>query len=45
MTATSLWHDIGRDENLLTKILRLAVLLVIGAVFYFFAVLPLTWRQ
>jgi len=45
MTATGLWQDIGAGGNVLTKFLRLAFLLGAGVVFYFLAVLPLTWPQ
>jgi cellulose synthase (UDP-forming) len=45
MTATGLWQDIGAGENIFTKFLRLAFLLAAGVVFYFLAVLPLTWPQ
>jgi hypothetical protein len=45
MTATGLWQDIGAGENFFTKFLRLVFLLAAAAVFYFLAVLPLTWPQ
>ena len=45
MTATALWQDIGAGENLLTKLLRMIFLLLAVVVFYFLAVLPLTWPQ
>ncbi len=45
MTATGFWNDIGRGENPITKIVRLVFVLAVGCVFYFFAVLPLTWPQ
>ncbi|HUB00970.1 MAG TPA: UDP-forming cellulose synthase catalytic subunit [Terracidiphilus sp.] len=45
MTATGLWQDIGAGENLLTKLLRLLFLLAAAGMFYFLAVLPLTWPQ
>jgi cellulose synthase (UDP-forming) len=45
MTATDLWQDIGAGENIFTKFLRLAFLLAAAVVFYFLAVLPLTWPQ
>jgi cellulose synthase (UDP-forming) len=45
MTATGLWQDIGAGENLLTKLLRMIFLLLAVVVFYFLAVLPLTWPQ
>ncbi|HXR39413.1 MAG TPA: UDP-forming cellulose synthase catalytic subunit [Terracidiphilus sp.] len=43
MTAAGLWQDIGAGENILTKFLRLAFLLLAGAIFCFLAVLPLAW--
>jgi cellulose synthase (UDP-forming) len=45
MTLSGLWQDIGAGDNVLTKFLRLAFLLAAGVVFYFLAVLPLTWPQ
>jgi cellulose synthase (UDP-forming) len=45
MTASGLWQDIGAGENLLTKLLRFLFLVVGAFVFYFLAVLPLTWPQ
>jgi cellulose synthase (UDP-forming) len=45
MTASGLWQDIGAGENILTRFLRLVFLLVAALVFYFLAVLPLTWPQ
>jgi cellulose synthase (UDP-forming) len=45
MTATGLWQDIGAGENILTKFIRLVFLLSAGIVFYFLAILPLTWPQ
>src|SRR5260370_35825208 len=45
MTATTLWQDIGAGETLFTKLLRMIFLLLAGVVFYFLAVLPLTWPQ
>ena len=45
MTATGLWQDIGAGENIFTKFLRLIFLLAAATVFYFLAVLPLTWPQ
>jgi cellulose synthase (UDP-forming) len=45
MTATGLWQDIGAGENVLTRFLRLLFLLAAAVVFYFLAVLPLTWPQ
>ena len=45
MTATGLWQDIGAGENIFTKFLRLVFLLAAVVVFYFLAVLPLTWPQ
>src|ERR1035441_4670826 len=45
MTASGLWQDIGAGENLFTKFLRFVFLLVAALLFYFMAVLPLTWPQ
>ncbi len=45
MTPSGLWQDIGAGENAVTKLLRLIFLLIGAAVFYFLAVLPLTWPQ
>ena len=45
MTVTGLWQDIGAGENVFTKILRLLFLLAAAVVFFFLAVLPLTWPQ
>ncbi len=45
MTATGLWQDIGAGENIFTRLLRLLFLLAATVVFYFLAVLPLTWPQ
>src|ERR1700684_1895785 len=45
MTASDLWQDIGAGENFFTKLLRLIFLLAAGLIFYFLAVLPLTWPQ
>jgi cellulose synthase (UDP-forming) len=45
MTATGLWQDIGAGENIFTKVLRFLFLLAAAAVFYFLAVLPMTWPQ
>jgi cellulose synthase (UDP-forming) len=45
MTATGLWQDIGAGENLVTKLLRMIILLLTVVIFYFLAVLPLTWPQ
>jgi cellulose synthase (UDP-forming) len=45
MTVTGLWQDIGAGENVFTKILRFAFLLGAAVVFFFLAVLPLTWPQ
>lgn len=45
MTAVDLWQDIGAGETFLTKLLRFLILGVAAVVFYFFAVLPLTWPQ
>ena len=45
MTVAGLWQGIGAGENIFTKVLRLAFLLAAGTIFYFLAVLPLTWPQ
>jgi cellulose synthase (UDP-forming) len=45
MSATGLWQDIGAGETLFTKLLRMIFLLLAVVVFYFLAVLPLTWPQ
>jgi cellulose synthase (UDP-forming) len=45
MTPTALWQDIGAGENLLTKLLRFAFMAAAAVVFYFLAVLPLSWPQ
>ena len=45
MTVTGLWQDIGAGENVVTKILRVAFLLIATAVFCFLAILPLGWPQ
>ena len=45
MTVTDFWQGIGKGENFFTSFLRLVFLLAAGAVFYFLAVLPLTWPQ
>ncbi|MGA2534918.1 MAG: UDP-forming cellulose synthase catalytic subunit [Terracidiphilus sp.] len=45
MTATGLWQEIGAGENVITKFLRFAFLLAAAVMFYFLAVLPLTWPQ
>src|ERR1017187_6001527 len=45
MTASGLWQDIGAGENIFTKFLRFVFLIVAALVFYFLAVLPLTWPQ
>lgn len=45
MTATRLWQDIGAGETFVTKILRMSFLVGAVLVFYFLAVLPLTWPQ
>ena len=45
MTATGLWQSIGRGENPLTQLLRVVFLAFTAWIFYFFAVLPLTWPQ
>jgi cellulose synthase (UDP-forming) len=45
MTVTGLWQDIGAGDNIVTRFLRLVFLLAAAVVFYFIAVLPLTWPQ
>ncbi len=45
MTATGLWQEIGAGENIFTRLFRLVFLLAAVGVFYFLAVLPLTWPQ
>jgi cellulose synthase (UDP-forming) len=45
MTVTDLWQNIGEGENPVTKFLRMVILLAAIVVFYFMAVLPLTWPQ
>ncbi|HEY3706553.1 MAG TPA: UDP-forming cellulose synthase catalytic subunit, partial [Terracidiphilus sp.] len=45
MTATRLWQDIGAGDNLLTKLLRFVFMAAAAVVFYFLAVLPLSWPQ
>ena len=45
MSVSDLWQDIGAGENFFTKFLRLIFLLVAAVIFYFLAVLPLTWPQ
>src|ERR1035438_9613869 len=45
MRASGLWQDIGAGENIFTKTLRLLFLLAAAAVFFFLAVLPLSWEQ
>jgi cellulose synthase (UDP-forming) len=45
MTASGLWQDIGAGENIVTRFIRLVFLLAAAVVFYFLAVLPLTWPQ
>jgi cellulose synthase (UDP-forming) len=45
MTASGLWQDIGAGENFITRLLRIVFLAVGMVVFYFLAVLPLTWPQ
>jgi cellulose synthase (UDP-forming) len=45
MTVTGLWQNIGAGRNILTRFLRLVILLAAGAAFYFLAVLPLSWPQ
>jgi cellulose synthase catalytic subunit (UDP-forming) len=45
MTATELWQDIGAGETFFAKLARLVFLCVAAVIFYFLAVLPLTWPQ
>src|SRR3974390_602553 len=45
MTATGLWQDIGAGESLLTRLARLLFMAAASVVFYFLAVLPLSWPQ
>ena len=45
MTAENLWQSIGAGENFFTRVLRFVLLVAAGTVFYFLAVLPLTWPQ
>ena len=45
MTATGLWQEIGAGESILTRIVRLIFMLAATVVFYFMAVLPLSWPQ
>ena len=45
MTVTDLWQNIGEGENLITRFLRVVILLGAIVIFYFMAVLPLTWPQ
>ncbi len=45
MTATSLWQDIGAGETLITRLMRMVILLITVVIFYFLGVLPLTWPQ
>jgi cellulose synthase (UDP-forming) len=45
MSVTGFWQDIGRGENFFTSALRLVFMACMALVFYFFAVLPLTWPQ
>ena len=45
MTATGLWQGIGAGGNIFTRILRFIFLFVTALLFYFMAVLPLTWPQ
>jgi cellulose synthase (UDP-forming) len=45
MTAQGLWQDIGAGDNILTRFLRLVILIAVAVTFYFFASLPLTWPQ
>lgn len=45
MTVSGIWQNIGAGANVLTKMLRLGILIAGGVLFYFFAVLPLAWPQ
>jgi cellulose synthase (UDP-forming) len=45
MSVTGLWQDIGAGDTVLHKLLRAAILILVGCTFYFLAVLPLTWPQ
>jgi cellulose synthase (UDP-forming) len=45
MTAGDLWQDIGAGETFLAKVARFLILCAAVVVFYFFAVLPMTWPQ
>jgi cellulose synthase (UDP-forming) len=45
MTPTAFWQDIGAGESLMAKLLRVLFMALAAAVFYFMAVLPLTWPQ
>jgi len=45
MTASGMWQDIGAGDNFFTKLIRFVVLIAAATVFYFLAVLPLTWPQ
>ncbi|MGA2249334.1 UDP-forming cellulose synthase catalytic subunit [Terracidiphilus sp.] len=45
MSVTRFWQNIGRGDNFFTGALRLAFLAITALIFYFFAVLPLTWPQ
>jgi len=45
MTANGIWQEIGAGGNILTRLVRLIIILVAAAVFYFLAVLPLSWPQ
>ena len=45
MNLSELWQDIGAGENIVTRFIRLAFLLAAAGIFYFLAVLPLTWPQ
>src|SRR5580700_9387899 len=45
MSIGDLWQDIGAGENIFTKFIRLVFLLAAAVIFYFLAVLPLSWPQ
>jgi cellulose synthase (UDP-forming) len=45
MTASGLWQDIGAGENFIARLLRVFIIAVAVVVFYFLAILPLTWPQ
>jgi len=45
MTLSGLWQEVGAGGSFITKVLRAVILLLALVVFYFLAVLPLTWPQ